>query len=65
MRSHWEVTYEPNLWWAWNDGVCVMADTPQELLAEMVAVAAFVDDWDDDLSYAREAEDMMTDGRCG
>ncbi len=54
MRSHWEVTYEPNLWWAWNDGVCVMADTPQE--------------WDDIVGQlaqghcAREAEDMMTDG---
>jgi hypothetical protein len=62
INPHWQVHYEPFQWWAQNGGVFVCADTPHELLAEMAAIAAFVDDWDDDLAYAREAESMMTDG---
>lgn len=60
--EHWQVHYEPFQWWAQNGGVFVCADTPHELLAEMAAIAAFIEDWDDDLACAREAESMMTDG---
>lgn len=42
MTGHWEVHYEPYLWWAQNDGVFVCADSVQELIAEMVSVAAWL-----------------------
>lgn len=47
VTGHWEVHYEPCLYWAQCGGVFVYADTIEGLFAEMVATTAVLKGWDE------------------